>query len=563
MSALQDIPLESSLEANVDNIRNMLGNSDDLVIRHFFIEGDIRRKAAIAYIDGLIETVFANQFVMKAAMELGRPAHSSGEGRVGSVTEVLADYEIPISETAKTKRLSEAIRSILSGDSTLLVDGTDEAVLLNTKGWEKRGIDEPRTESVVRGPRDGFTETICTNTAQIRRRLKDPNLRIRYFTVGRRTNTDVAVVFLDGVANAKIVEEVVRRIKAIDIDGALESGYIEQLIEDSHWTPFPLIQNTERPDKATANILEGKIVIVCDGTPFVLIAPAVFAQFYHSPEDYYERFLIGTLIRLIRVISMAMALLLPSLYIAFSSFHPEMIPSRLVIAMAAGRSTVPFPSIVEAFAMEVTMEILREASVRLPGPIGPTIGIVGALVVGQAAVQAGIVSPIMVIIVALTTIGSFAAPSYSAAIALRMLRFPMMVAAALFGLYGIMLLLILIIMHLCSLKSFGVPYLAPLTPSRFGDLKDTFARAPLQWMRKRPLFFKTKDKRRIGADSEDTGVQHGGANNQQQQDHDQREQEQRGGEQPHPEQQQRQRGGEQQRPDEQRQRRGEQQPEQQ
>ncbi|RKN85706.1 spore germination protein [Paenibacillus ginsengarvi] len=508
VTALEQFPLTADLDANLGAIRSTFGDSDDLVVRRFFVaQGEL--EAAIVYFDGLSDNETVNENIMAPLMSANRlPVRSD---RSLSVNEWLEKSGIPIGESSRTDRLNEIIRSVLSGDSALLLGGVNTAILLNTKGWERRGIDEPRTESVVRGPRDGFTETLCVNTALIRRRLKDPNLRIRHITVGRRTNTDIAVAYVEGIANSQIVDEVMDRLQSIEIDAALESGYLEQLIEDSHWTPFPLIQNTERPDKATANLLEGKLVIICDGTPFALIAPAVFSQFYHSPEDYYERFLIGTLIRLIRVLSMIMALLLPSLYIAFSSFHPEMIPSRLVIAMAAGRSTVPFPSIIEAFLMEVTMEILREASVRLPGPIGPTIGIVGALVVGQAAVQAGIVSPIMVIIVALTTIGSFAAPSYSAAIALRMLRFPMMAAAAMFGLYGIMLLLILIIIHLCSLKSFGVPYLSPLTPSRFGDLKDAFIRAPLFWMKNRPSFMKTEDKRRISTESgkEEVGQQNG------------------------------------------------------
>jgi spore germination protein KA len=375
----------------------------------------------------------------------------------------------------------------------LLLDKVEESLSANTKGWEKRGVDEPQTESVVRGPRDGFVETLRVNTALVRRRLKDPSLRVKNIQVGERTKTDIALMYIDGLVDPDVLAEVKRRIKEIKIDGALESGYIEQYIEDHPWSPFPQIQNTERPDKVTSNLLEGKIAIFVDGTPFVLIAPAIFTQFYQSPEDYYERFMIGTLVRIIRVISMFIALFLSSLYIAFSSFHPEMIPSRLAIAMTAGRSTVPFPSIIEAFVMEIAIEILREASVRLPGPIGPTIGIVGALVVGQAAVQAGIVSPLMVIIVAMTTIGSFVTPSYSAAIALRMLRFPMMIAAGMFGLYGIMLFIIIIIIHLCSIKSFGVPYLAPFSPMRIRDNKDTILRVPLYRMNQRPTPFETRD----------------------------------------------------------------------
>ena len=307
-------------------------------------------------------------------------------------------------------------------------------------------------------------------------------------------------MYIDGLAHPPMVQEMLARLEKINVDSILESGYIEQLIQDRRWSPFPQIQNTERPDKVVANLLEGKVSILVDGTPFALIAPAVFSQFYQSPEDYYERFYIATLLRFIRIISITIALLLPSLYIAFSSFHPEMIPSRLVIAMAAGRSTVPFPSLVEALFMELAIEILREASVRLPGPIGPTIGIVGALVVGEAAVSAGLVSPVMVIIVAVTTIGSFASPSYSAAIAIRMLRFPVMLLAGMFGLYGIMLFLIVILIHLSSLKSFGVPYMSPLSPLNLKGMKDLFIRAPHHLLRTRPTMFHIQDEIRMRED---------------------------------------------------------------
>ncbi|WP_202914648.1 spore germination protein [Paenibacillus antri] len=493
LQAMAEVALSAELDANLNLIKETLGDSADVMVRRFRI-GALSRTAALVFVDGMADATTIDRYVLEPVMR----AEST---EAGDPVAWLQAAGLPVNEVAVVERLGKTLHAILSGDAALFVEGVASALLLNTKGFEKRGIEEPRSEAVVRGPRNGFAETIRMNTAQIRLKLKDPNLRIKGLKVGQRGNTSVAVTYIEGVADPHIVDEIVRRIEKIDIDAVLDSGYIEQFIEDTHWTPFPLIQNTERPDKVVSNLLEGKVAILCDGSPFVLIAPAVFNQFYHSPEDYYERYLIATLIRLIRIISMGMAVLLPSLYIAFSSFHPEMIPSRLVIAMAAGRSTVPFPSIVEAFLMEITMEILREASVRLPGPIGPTIGIVGALVVGQAAVEAGIVSPIMVIVVALTTIGSFASPSYSAAIALRMLRFPMMAAAAMFGLYGIMLFLILIVIHLCSLKSFGVPYMATLTPFRRKDVKDSFYRAPLYRMKERPTFFVPGDATRMGEHS--------------------------------------------------------------
>ncbi len=497
--ALKEIKLSKKLDENVARIRQILGDSDDLVIRNFMLAGNPEKKAAIAFIDGLINATLIDDYILKSLMfHTRQPTDEKPETSAPTLVNQLSSSGLTINEVGQANDFQQIIRSLLSGDTILLVDGEEMALFMNTKGWERRAVQEPNTEAVVRGPRDGFTETMRVNTALIRLRLKDPDLRVKNMTVGKRTNTDIAIIYIDGIVDPKVLEEVENRIQSINIDGALESGYLEQLIEDSHFSPFPQIQNTERPDKAVANLLEGKVVIVTDGTPFALIAPAVFSQFYHSPEDYYERFGIGTFIRFIRLISMGMALLLPSLYIAFTSFHPEMIPSKLAIAMMAGRATVPFPALVEALLMEIAVEILREASVRLPGPIGPTIGIVGALIIGESAVSAGIVSPILVIIVGLTTVGSFASPSYSAAIALRMLRFPMMIAAGTFGLLGIMLVLIIIVIHLSSLKSFGVPYMAPVSPSRTSDLKDALIRVPLFWMRSRPKIMKPRDDKRLG-----------------------------------------------------------------
>lgn len=486
LEAIPDLELTKDVKENVELLRAQLGVCDDLVIRHFRIgSSDQGRTAVLLYIDGMVKKEDISEFVVKYL-----------------TTTVAERLEPAIHQLETTNRLRKVIRTVLSGDTLMLIQGASKAYIISTRGWEKRGVEEPRTESVVRGPRDGFNETLAVNTALIRARLKSHKLNNRHLVVGKRTRTDVSVMYLDGVADPGIVKEVITRIQNISIDGVLESGYIEQMIQDRKWSPFPQLQNTERPDKAVANLLEGKVVIVVDGTPFVLIAPAIFTQFYQSPEDYYERFYISTLVRLIRAISLFIALLLPSLYIAFSSFHPEMIPSRLVIAMAAGRSTVPFPAIIEALIMETAIEILREASVRLPGPIGPTIGIVGALVIGEAAVTAGLVSPIMVIIVALTTIGSFASPSYSSSIAIRMLRFPLMLLASMFGLYGIMLFLILIIIHLSSLKSFGVPYMTPLSPLKVREMRDWVLRAPFRWMKSRPEMFHVEDiTRQEGGDA--------------------------------------------------------------
>jgi spore germination protein len=294
------------------------------------------------------------------------------------------------------------------------------------------------------------------------------------------------------------VEEVRKRIKKIDIDDLLESGYVEQLIEDNYLSPFPQVQSTERPDRVIGALLEGRVTILLDGTPFALIVPVTFSMLLQSPEDYYERWIPGTLIRLLRFGAALMALLGPALYISFVSFHPGLIPTKLSISIIGTREGVPFPSLIEALFMEIAIEILREAGLRLPKPIGPAIGIVGGLIIGDAAVQAGIVSPIMVIVVAVTAISSFAIPQYNAAITLRILRFVAMFCAAVYGLYGVILFFLFLCSHLVKLKSFGVPYVSPAVPYQIKDWKDFIIRMPLKMMKRRPKMMHTKDSIRKG-----------------------------------------------------------------
>jgi spore germination protein KA len=375
----------------------------------------------------------------------------------------------------------------------LLMDGSPKGIALGSREWVDRGVQEPSSQTVVRGPKDGFTETLRTNTALIRRRIKDPNLWLETKQIGEKTQTDVAIMYLKGVANDKTVSELQSRLNRIKIDAILESGYIEELIQDEVYTPFPTVYNTERPDAVAAALLEGRIAIFVDGTPFVLIVPALMVHFFQSSEDYYQRADIATLIRILRYFSFFLALLTPSLYIAVSTFHQEMLPTPLLISLASQREGVPFPAFVEAMMMEVVFEILREAGVRMPRAIGSSISIVGALVIGQAAVEAGFVSATMVIIVSLTAICSFVFPANSMAMAFRMLRFLFMILAATFGLYGIILGLIVMVLHLNSLRSFGLPYLAPNAPFILQDQKDNIIRLPHWSLLKRPRLISKND----------------------------------------------------------------------
>jgi len=304
--------------------------------------------------------------------------------------------------------------------------------------------------------------------------------------IGSYTNTDVVIAYIEGLADHTLIEEVENRLQRIEIDSVLESGYIEELIEDNSYSPFPQLVNTERPDVAAANLLEGRVVILVDGTPFVLIAPISFFSLLQSPEDYYQRYMISSIIRILRFVFMVLSLLLPSLYVAVLTYHQEMVPTALLISVASSRESVPFPALVEALMMEVTFEALREAGVRLPKQVGAAVSIVGALVIGQAAVQAGLVSAPMVIVVAITGVSSFMVPHYTQGIALRMLRFPIILLAGTLGLLGVMLGVITIVVHLCTLRSFGIPYLTPIAPVKGRELKDALIRAPWWKMDTRP-----------------------------------------------------------------------------
>ena len=507
-------PIRPDLKENLQVIKECLGSSGDLIIREFKIalnargtarEGTPKGRgegrpinAAILYFDGMVDKKLLNENVLEPLM-IGSRFPGPPEAPTGvSPIQLVESYLLTISEVKEGEKVEDALAAILEGDTALLVDGEAKALLISTKGWEHRSVQQPQSESLIRGPRESFIEILRPNLALLRRKIKSPLLTVEIRKVGRLTQTDLALVYIRGVANQEVLNEVKKRLEKVDIDGVLESGYIEEIIEDAPWSPFPTVQYTERPDKLAANLLEGRIGIMVDGSPMALMVPAVFAQFLQSPEDYYERFMIGSAIRFIRLLGIFVALTLPSLYIALTTFHHEMIPTRLLLSIAATREPVPFPAVVEAFIMELSLELLREASVRLPGPVGNTIGIVGALILGEAAIRAGLVSPAMVIVVAVTAIGSFTVPTFSAAIPLRLIRFPLMLLAAALGLYGVMLGWLAVLIHITSLKSFGVPYLAPAAPARIRGMKDLLLRAPLWSLGQRPRFLRPLDLPRQG-----------------------------------------------------------------
>ncbi|GFZ77496.1 putative membrane protein YfkQ [Paenibacillus marchantiophytorum] len=481
--------VSSSIDINLQMLKSIYDKCKDVHFHEFIIGGTT--KAFVVHFEGMVNLEILDRNVLTPLL-----AESAEEWKY---TEKDLSSLISISDIREMATLTEMVAPISSGSVGLFIDGVAKGFALGLAKWEKRSIEEPSAESIIRGPREGFTETMSVNTSMLRRKIKSSSLKMVAYTVGKHTQTEVLLIYMEGIANASLVEEVSQRIADIQIDGILESGYIEGLIEDNPFSPFPQIQVTERPDVVCAALLEGKVSILVDGTPFALVAPATLFSLLQSPEDYYQRFIIGTFIRWLRYLFFFITLLLPSLYVAILTYHQEMVPTSLLLSIAKSREDIPFPALIEALLMEVSFEALREAGVRLPKQVGAAVSIVGALVIGQAATSAGLVSAPMVMVVAITGIASFMMPQYSAGIALRMLRFPIMFLSGMLGLLGLMLGFIVIVIHLSSLRSLGVPYLQPIAPMKGAELKDVLIRAPIWAMRTRPKFTGKSNSTRLPA----------------------------------------------------------------
>jgi len=471
--------LSYNLVDNELGLQQAFLHCSDVVFRKFRIHGKI--DAVLIYVDGLVDNQRIDQMILKPLMYDNRLALAGNDPVLFIKEQVVA-----VGQAKSASELNAIVSGVLSGETAILMDKTTTALILDVKGWMMRSVEEPSSESVIRGPREGFNENIRTNTSLLRRKIKSSKLKFESLKLGETSNTELVIAYLEGIAKDSLVEEVRQRLNGIKIDSVLESGYIEEFIEDGPYSPFPTVQNTERPDVVAASLQEGRVAIMLDNTPFALIVPITFWSGLIANEDYYERYWVGTVIRFIRFGALLVTLFFPAVYVALTTYHQEMIPTSLLLSIAASRDPVPFPAIVEALIMEITFEGLREAGLRLPRQVGQAVSIVGALVIGQAAVQAGIVSAAMVIVVAITGIASFTIPNFSLGISLRILRFPFILLAGMLGLYGVTVGIMLMLIHLCSLRSFGVPYLAPVAPMKISSWKDIFIRVPWWRMNLRP-----------------------------------------------------------------------------
>ena len=489
----QSTGISPRLEDNIAAMRELFRNDSDFVIREFVIPAAAKKKAALFCIDGLVSIESIKEGVLGPLMIESRKMQDYKKTKLNSIADIV-NFFLVSPEIKTSDSLEAGCEACLIGDTVLMVDGFAELVCFNTKGFEKRSVSEPQTETVVRGPREGFTEVLRVNTSLIRRKIKNSSLRMDTMTIGTRTNTLVCLTYIDDIANPELIREVKRRLGTINTDAILNSGYIDELIEDSTYSIFQTINYSEKPDIVAARLLEGRCALVVDGSPFVLTMPMLFIECFQSPEDYAVRSYYATFLRIMRLIAFFVSLVAPAVYVALTTFHQELIPTPLLFTIAASSEGLPFPSTAETAIMLITFEILKEAGIRLPKPVGQAISIVGALVMGQAAIQAGIVGAPVVIVIAITAVSSFVSPVVSDSTAI--LRWYLLLLTSIMGGFGIAIGLLTILIHLASLESFGSVYLHPFLPLYAADLKDSIVRVPLWEMRTRPEELHATDKAR-------------------------------------------------------------------
>ncbi|WP_312886207.1 spore germination protein [Paenibacillus plantarum] len=476
------VEISTCLSENLNQLATIFSDTPDLIVRTFTYK-QTGASAALVYLDGLVDKNSINNNVLHELM-------------FRTTNDEKDELPVAIGDLSSMIAWSAVEAAILYGYSVLFIDGQAHVFSLETQGWPQRAIEDSQIEASLKGAHQGFIETGSQNIALIRRYISSRELKIKEHYVGNRTKSKVSILYLEDIALPDIRLELERRISSLQIDCILNTGELAELIEDNPFSLFPQMITTERPDTAASQLLQGRYVVVVDRSSSVLIAPVGLAAFFQGIDDYSTRWPVATFFRLLRFFACIIAAFLPAFYIACVSYNHELIPLDLILSIGEFRSAVPFPPFIEALIMEIMLEMLREAGVRLPAPVGQTVGIVGGIVIGQAAVQAGIVSNLMVVVVASTAVASFILPNYDMAASVRLIRFPMMTIASLYGVVGIMAGAMVILAHLISLKSLGEAYSTPIAPLRIADWKDVFIRLPLKKMVHRPKSVRSLQKRR-------------------------------------------------------------------
>lgn len=479
--------LSNNVKKNLDTLKSMYGNSGDIVTREITIN---KKKVGYIYLESVSSDDKISDFLMKDLSSYTKFK------KIGFFENLLDSLEnsIPNSHFGIIQTFDEIPLKLSAGYTCVFVEGYNKGFSLETKATIDRGVTEATTETIIRGPKDSFTENHAINLGLIRKRIKDSNLWMEDIFVGTRSKTKITISYIQDVADLKMVKKLKQKIENIDIDGIIDSGYIRDFLIKSRTSAFPQLISTERPDLASSSLLLGKIVILVENTPFVLIIPAVLSDFLHSPEDCYQKSINANFIRILRIIAFLITILLPGLYIALTTFNQEIIPDELLISLAVQREGVPFPTAIETLMMIITFEILRESDIRIPSASGSAIGIVGALVLGEAAVTAGVVSPIVIIVIGVTSISGLLFYDVDFVNGIRCWRIVFILFSSIMGILGFIVAALLFTIKLSSMEFEEIPYLAPLSPFYLDDQKDSLVRAPRYEMFKRPTYLKPKNK---------------------------------------------------------------------
>ncbi|HYF95993.1 MAG TPA: spore germination protein [Symbiobacteriaceae bacterium] len=493
--------LSSSMDENVQRLKKLfrMPENKDLIIRDLTIATQPPTRAVVCFMEGLTDKVIINDHILTPLMLLAHLDHHAGAAGEAGPTEFSIDTLIkrllPGHQTAEKYDMAAIAESLLAGDTILFFENEKTAVSVETKSPPGRSVGEPTTEKVIQGSKDAFVEAWRVNVALVRRRLKDPRVVTDILKVGRVSNNYVGLMYIDGIASPKLVAEIRRRIEAIDVDIINSAGTLEQYIEDAPNAWMPGMMTTERPDRTAGYLSEGNVALLVDNVPYALIAPVTFWTLLQTAEDYHLRYPFGTFIRWIRLTALLITVLVPALYIAVVNYHHEMIPTELMLFIASTREHVPLPALVELIIMDLSFELIREAGTRIPSAIGSTVGLVASLVLGQAAVEAKLISPLMVLIVAVTGLASFAIPNYVTSFGVRTWRFLVLAGAAVLGFYGLAAAVFVLVLYMAGLRSFGVPFLSPVAPLR-SRITDALSRSPLFEMEMRPSYTRPVDRRR-------------------------------------------------------------------
>lgn len=480
------------VKENEAYIRQACSQCDDIIIRPMRLGKEEKTDCLVVYIEVAVSNMMLKDSV------IGKLINSFWEKEPPQMKEFLEDNSLGISDVKELATMEEAIKALLAGNAIFFMDGYDRAIKISGKGYPGIGVSEAEREKVLRGSKEGFCDAVKTNSALVRKRIRSTGLKVEELFVGRRSDTLVHLLYMEDLADKGLLEEIKERLSSFEIDGVFDSGMIEQLTQERWLSPFPQFQTTERPDRAAMELLNGRILLMADNSPTALLLPTTFLNFIQVSEDRYDRFQMVSFLRMLRFAAVWMAMLLPGLYLAVIRFHTQILPGNLILSFAQAREGVPFSGIVELVLLELAFELIREAGVRMPGSLGNAIGIVGGLIIGQAAVEANLVSPIVVMIVALTALGSLAIPNEEFSAPFRLLKYVFLVLGGFFGLYGVLLGMYLVIAHLAGLTSFHIPYLMPFV-GRELDRKqtDSIWRRPAWSMKRRPVFANRKNRVRL------------------------------------------------------------------